>query len=218
MADNTLIAEARPDAGKGIARRLRATGRIPAVLYGRGLEAQSLSVETRALEHVLHTGGAGRNTLIDLQVGGKGSLVMVKDLHREPVRGAFMHCDFYAIDRDQRVDVRVPIHFEGKAPGVDMGGIVDHPVRELELNCLVTAIPEFIEADISTLEIGDSIHVSDLTVPSGAEVVTDAEAAVAICMAPRAVEEETEAEGVVEEGAEDAAAGEGDAKTEDGDS
>ncbi|MDJ0788934.1 MAG: 50S ribosomal protein L25 [Myxococcota bacterium] len=190
MAENTLIAEQRSETGKGIARRLRAEGRIPAVLYGRGVEAQSLSVDSRALDQLLRASGAGRNTLIDLQVEGKGNLVLVKDIHREPVRGGFMHADFYAIDRDQRVEVKVPLHFVGKAPGMDFGGILDHPVRELDITCLVTAIPESIDADMSPLNLGDALHVRDVPVPDGVEVVTDGDLTVAICVAPRAVEEE----------------------------
>ena len=214
MAENTLTAEQRSETGKGIARRLRAEGRIPAVLYGRGAEAQSLSVDSRELDQLLRASGAGRNTLIDLQVAGQASLVLVKDLHREPVRGGFMHADFYAIDRDQRVEVKVPLHFVGKAPGIDFGGILDHPVRELDITCLVTAIPESIEADMSSLELGDALHVRDIPVPDTLEVVTDGEMTVAICVAPRAAEEEetpeeaaAEVEG--EAAPEDAPSGEG---------
>jgi large subunit ribosomal protein L25 len=189
VAENSLVAEPRAETGKGVARKLRVAGRIPGVLYGRGREARPLTVDPRALERVLHESGAGMNTLVELRVGGDAMTVLVKEIQRDPVRGSYLHADFFALDLTQKVDVQVPIHFVGKAHGVEMGGVVDHPLRELELECLPRAIPEFIEVDVSHLDIGDSIHVRELTLPEGVELKTDPELAVAICNAPRAEEE-----------------------------
>ena len=210
LAENTLVAEPRTGTGKSVTRKLRSAGRIPAVLYGRDRDSQALSIETRALDTLLHASGAGRNTLIDLQVSGDTTTVMLKELQREPVDGGYMHADFHVIDLTQTVDVRVPLHFVGKAKGLDFGGIVDHPVREVELACLPGSIPEAIEVDVSPLEMGMSLHIRDLVLPEGVEVKSDGDLTIASCAAPRVVEEEEAAEAVAEgEAAAEGAAPEG---------
>lgn len=195
--------------GKGIARRLRRAGKIPAVFYGRGRDSRAITVDPHALERVLHASGSGMNTLIDLALSGDESVVLVKDLQRDPVRGAYLHADFYEVDLNKTVDVTVPIHFLGKAKGVEFGGIVDHPLREIEISCLPRAIPDAIEVDITELEIGDALHVSDLIAPAGVTITSDPEQAIANVMTPivEAEAEETETE-------EDAAAAETDATAE----
>ncbi len=214
MGEHILQAETRNEVGKGIARRLRRAGKIPAVFYGRGRDSRAIAVDPRALERVLHSSGSGMNTLIDLSMSGDESVVLVKDLQRDPVRGSYLHADFYEVDLNKTVEVMVPIHFTGRAVGVEYGGIVDHPLRELEITCLPRAIPDSVEIDITELQIGDSLHVRDLTVPDGVTIMTDLDLAVANVMAPVA-EEEPEVEEEVAEGAEaaPAAADEG----EDGD-
>ena len=202
---NALSAEPRTETGKGAARKLRAAGRIPAVLYGKSQEPQALTVDPEVLDAVLHASGAGLNTLIELEVSGSTETVLVKELQREPVRGEWLHADFYHVDMAQKVTVSVPIHLVGKAAGVDLGGILDHPIRDLEIQCLPGAIPEFVEVDVTALELGQSIHVGDMTLPAGVEVQTDESLAVASVVAPK---EEVEEEPVVEEGEEGAAEGE----------
>ena len=208
MAGNVLAAENRTETGKGAGRRLRAVGRIPAVLYGKGVETRSLSVDPRALNSLLHSSGAGLNTLIDLEIGGQSQQVLLKELQREPIGGGFVHADFFQVDLTERVTVSVPIHIVGTAKGVSLeGGILDLPVREVDIECLPTAIPDEIEVDVSALEIGDSIHVSDIVLPADTEMRTDLGLAVATVVAPKAAEEEEAAETVAEgESAEAAAA------------
>lgn len=201
MSDQALAAEIRENTGKGVARKLRASGRIPAVLYGKGKQTASLSVDPEALVRLLQASGAGRNTLIELKVGSGSHTVLLKDLQRDPVGGHSLHADFFEIDLRQTVEVEIPLHFIGKAPGVDFGGILDHPVRELQIECLPNAIPESVEVDVSSLQIGDSIHVHELVLPEGVELKTEGELAVAICEAPKAEEEEP-VEGEAVEGAE----------------
>jgi large subunit ribosomal protein L25 len=204
---NALVAEVRDATGKGAARKLRAAGRIPAVVYGRGTESRAISVDPSALQRLLQSGGAGMNTLIELSVDGTTRTVLVKELQRDPVRGRPLHTDFYLVQLDQKVEVSVPIHLVGKAPGVELGGILDHPLREIELECLPRAIPESVDVDVSALQVGDSIHVRDLELPEGASVRTDADLAVASVVAPVVVEEpepEEPEEGEEVEGAEDA--------------
>ena len=207
MAVNALVAEARDATGKGVSRRLRAAGRIPAVLYGKGAESKAISIDPSALQRLLQGSGAGMNTLIELSVDGTTRTVLVKELQRDPVRGRPLHTDFYLVDLDQTVEVSVPIHLVGRPEGVELGGILDHPLREIELECLPRAIPESVDVDVSALQVGDSIHVRDLELPEGASVRTDGDLAVASVVAPVVVEEpepEEPEEGEEVEGAEDA--------------
>lgn len=200
MSQNELAAEPRSATGKGAARKLRATGRIPAVVYGRAMQTRQVSVDPQDLDKLLHSTGAGLNTLIDLQLEGAEQQVLLKALQRDPVHGAFLHADFYQVDLSQAVVVSVPLRVVGRAPGVELGdGILDLPLREIEIACLPTAIPDHIEADVSELQIGQSLHVSELHLPEGAELRTDSALAVALVAAPK-VEEEAEAEGEAPEG------------------
>lgn len=202
MSQNELAAEPRSATGKGAARKLRATGRIPAVIYGRAMQTRQVSVDPQDLDKLLHSTGAGLNTLIDLQLEGAEQQVLLKALQRDPVHGAFLHADFYQVDLSQAVVVSVPLRVVGRAPGVELSdGILDLPLREIEIACLPTAIPDHIEADVSELQIGQSLHVSELHLPEGAELRTDSALAVALVAAPK-VEEEAEAEGEAPEGEE----------------
>ena len=216
MGENALAAEARSGTGKGVARKLRAEGRIPGVVYGKGRESRPVVVDVRALERLLQASGAGLNTLIDLKLDGGEQVVLVKELQREPVRGRYLHADFYAVDLTRTVEVSVPLHFVGKAPGIEYGGILDLPLREVQLECLPRAIPEFIEVDVSGLDMGQSLHVRDLVLPEGVTMRSDPDLAMATVVAPRAEEEaaapvETvvEGEAAAEAGAAAPEAGEG---------
>jgi large subunit ribosomal protein L25 len=198
VAENVLSAEPRSGTGKGVNRKLRAAGRIPGVVYGKKREPQPIQLDPAALEKLLRGSGAGLNTLIDLSVAGRTDTVLVKELQRHPVLGAFWHVDFYQVDLTRKITVAVPIHFVGKARGVEFGGILDHPLRELEVECLPRAIPEFVEVDVSNLEIGQAIHVSDLALPEGVEVKTDPTLPVASVVLPAAEVEATPTETIVE--------------------
>lgn len=206
MAEHELAIEARTATGKGVARKLRATGRIPGIFYGEG-EPRPVQLEAHALVRMLETSSAGINTLIDLKGAGlDGKVVLVKELQRDPVNGAALHADFYAVDVDRLVTVSVPVHLEGTAAGVKMGGIVDHALREVELECLPRAIPEELRIDVSALEIGDSLHVRDIPLPPGVEVLNDPDLSVVSVVTPRVEEEAAAAAGVEGEAAEAAPA------------
>lgn len=202
MPDNALQIDLRETTGKGVARKLRAAGRIPGVCYGKGQDSVSLAVDPHALRKLLDASDAGMNTIISLQGGGSldGTMVLVKELQRDPVRGAYLHADFYTVDIQQRVEVSVPVQLTGKAPGVEAGGVLDQALREIELSCLPLAIPKEIEADVSALELGQSLHVRDLALPEGVELVSDGDLSVVSVVAPMKEEEEAVA---VEEGAEE---------------
>lgn len=203
MADPTLAVELRSDTGKGFARRLRTQGRVPAVVYGHNRASISLTLEASELENLLKSSHAGLNTLIDLQGASevKGKIVLVKELQRHPVAGTLVHADFFEIDRSEKIHVSVPIHLTGSAVGVSLGGILEHSMREIDLACLPTAIPDSIDIDVSALEVGDTLHVSDLTLPDDVETSADPGLAVAHVAVPK-VEEvpEVVAEGEAVEG------------------
>jgi large subunit ribosomal protein L25 len=169
-----LKAEPRSEAGKGPARRLRAQGKVPAVLYGPEVETQRVSVDARQMWHALHT-DAGANVLINLAVDGETYLTLPREIQRDIVRGTLLHVDFLRIRRDVAIQVDVPIHLMGESVGVKEGGVVEHHLWELKVEVLPTDVPESLEADVSALAIGDSLHVSDLTVPDNVTVITPLE-------------------------------------------
>lgn len=188
MSETALVVEARTGTGKGVARRLRAGGRIPGVLYGRGREPLPIALDPRALERALRAGGA--NTLLDLTVAGRAqqgeTVVLVKELQRDPLLGAILHADLYQVDLSRAVEVDVPIHLVGKARGIELGGILEHTLREVRLECLPRAIPEAIELDVSSLDIGDVLHVRDLPFPKDVTLVTDGDLSVVHVALPAA--------------------------------
>lgn len=183
----------RESSGRSAARKLRAEGGVPAILYGSGVEALSLSIDRRSLERVLRTGA---NTLLDLkgpkQV--KGKLALLKELQRDPVSQRLLHCDVYSVDTSKKLHVSVPFHFEGRPRGVEQqGGIFETPAMEVEVSCLPFSIPDRISIDVSELEIGNIIHLRDITLPEGVEALVDGSLTVAQVSAPR-VEEVAEPE------------------------
>jgi large subunit ribosomal protein L25 len=179
----------RTKTGKGAAHRLRSEGQIPAILYGRGMETCALTLKPGELRKILTT-GAKENTLISLKVSGPGSdkignrVVMLKDLQMNPIKGTYMHADFYAVAMDEKIEVDVPIHLVGKAEGVKAGGILEQPRREVRVRCLPTEIPEFLEVDVSALKIGDSLHVQDMASAATCEIVADSNFTVASVTPP----------------------------------
>jgi large subunit ribosomal protein L25 len=218
MSEYKLAAENRSDAGKGAARRLRASGRVPAVLYGHGSRPQHLSIDARQFGQALRT-DAGVNVLIELEVGRERHLALAKEIQRHPVRGQFLHVDFIQVRRGEKVHVQVPVHLVGEAPGVREGGIADQDLYQVNVEAEVTAVPEVVEADVSGLGIGDVLRVADLKAPGGAVILDDPEASVVSVVAPT-VEAEPAAEEEAAEGAEGAEAaaeeaGEGESRGED---
>jgi large subunit ribosomal protein L25 len=198
-----LNAEVRDGVGKGAARKIRARGKVPAVLYGPQVEPQRVAVDERALWHALHT-DAGMNVLIDLQIDGQEYLTLPREVQRDIVRGTLLHVDFLRIRKDVAIQVDVPVHLVGESQGVKEGGVVEHHLWELKVECLPTDVPESIEADISRLGIGDSLHVSDLRVPGNVTVLTPEEETIVSVVPPPVLElpEEAPPEEEVPEGVE----------------
>jgi len=193
MEEVVLTAEAGRTTGSATARRLRGAGRIPAVLYGHGVDPQALAVEGRALRLALNT-EAGLNALISLDVSGDRHLAMARQLQRDPVRGTVAHVDFVIVRRDEVVTVEVPVHLEGEASLVHReDGLVEQQLFSLTVNATPSSIPSHIEVDITNLGIGDAIRVGDLTLPSGVSTDADPEEPVVAGQASR-VSAEVEAE------------------------
>lgn len=176
MEEINLTALPRDNMGKCPSKRLRKEGFVPAVLYGPHIEgALSLSLHNKELEKILHT-AAGGNVLVNLNIdGGKPRKVMFKDVMRHPLRGSLQHVDLFEILMDQKISVEVPIHLTGKAAGLAFGGIVQHDTRKITVKCLPSRIPDSIDLDITSLGIGDSLHVKDVKLSEGVEAVDDPE-------------------------------------------
>ena len=171
MAEYTLEAEPGRDTGSAASRRLRGSGRVPAVLYGHGLEARSLSVDARELRHAL-SGDAGLNQLLSLKVGSDTHLALARSLQRHPVRHTVVHVDFQVVSRDEVISAEVPIVLTGEAKAVEQEqGIVEQQLTSLTVHATPDRIPGNIEVDISALTIGEGIRVGDLTLPP--KVTTD---------------------------------------------
>ena len=163
-----LNAESRTDTGKSASRRLRGTGKIPAIIYGGGSDPQSLALShnevLRNLEHE-----AFYSHILSIKIDGRETRAILRDLQRHPSRAVILHMDLQRINENEKLKTQVPLHFLGEdaAPGVIGGGLVSHDLTEVAIECLPKDLPEFIEVDISALDVGDSIHLSGITVPDG---------------------------------------------------
>jgi large subunit ribosomal protein L25 len=205
MATVNLNVQSREETGKGPARRLRATGQIPVILYGVGFdESKMLAVDAKELSTALST-SAGARVVFKLALEGGGeTMALIKSLQREPVSRAFVHADLIAIDLNEPVDLSIPIHAVGTPVGVKMeGGVLEWARREIAIRVLPTAIPEFYELDISEMHVGSSVHVGDL-VAEGFEISDDPEQTICGVKSTKLEEEPVEED-------EDAVAAEGDA-------
>jgi len=210
MSDQlTISAEPRERAGKGASRALRREGRVPAVIYGDKKEAIAIHVEERALNKLLGT-GLFMNSLVQVDVDGKKTRTLPKDVAFDPVTDRPLHVDFFRLAKGAKVQVNIPVVFinEEESPGLKRGGVMNVVRHELDLMCDADQIPDQIEIDVTGLEIGDSIHISHVTLPEGAEsAITDRDFTIAGVTAPSALksseDEDEAAEGFEgEEGAE----------------
>jgi large subunit ribosomal protein L25 len=165
-----------------------------------------LSVDSKELYHLLHS--AGSNVVLDLVVNGKKHLAMPREVQRDHVRGQYLHVDFLEIRRDEKVTVEVPVHLTGESVGVKAGGVLEHHLWDLRVEAFPQDLPDSIQADISALQVGDSLRVADITIPDKVTVLTDTDETVASVVPPQAREvEEAEAEAVEGEAAEEEGAG-----------
>jgi len=198
-----LKAQIRKTVGNGPARTLRREGKVPAVLYGPKTETVLLSIDSKDFEQILKEASVG-SVLLNLQIqNGKTytQAAMIKELQTHPVTGSFLHVDFYEIDMQKKITAKVPVVAKGHSIGVEVGGLLQYVRRELEILCLPTEIPETIEVDITDLDIGDSIHVEDISLSGDVEIAADTNFTVVTVLAPK-VEEEVVEEEELEEGEE----------------
>lgn len=191
MGDVKFKVESRENTGKGAARKLRQLGLAPGVVYGGGTNATPIAFDIDALERLLASSHGGFNTLIDLEgpKGAAGKTVIAKEFQREPIRGRILHGDFYEVNLKEKIQVSVPIHLTGTPAGVVLGGVLDQQLREVEMLCLPGSIPDDLHADVSGLELGDSLHLSDLTLPAGIDMHTDPSLTVATVLVPRGLKD-----------------------------
>lgn len=211
----TLKADKRDAAGKGVARKLRAAGRLPAVVYGQGEEALSITLDAAETLHLFHNISV-ENTIVDLTVEGEGESfqTLVREIQMHPHRPDLVHVDFYRLQKGVKVDVEIPVNLVGTPEGVKSGGgILQQVIYELPVSVIPSMIPDSFDIDVSALEVGDSLHVSELTLPEGVEEIgLDPERTICTVVLPRAALAEDE------EGDDEAAEPEviGEASDEDG--
>jgi len=168
MSTFTLNLTNRTDLGKGASRRLRHLNQIPAVIYGSGLEPQSLQMNHDDIIRVLED-EAVYTSILDINIDGKVTKAVFKDIQRHAYKPKVLHLDFLRVNENEKIHMHVPIHFLGAdmAPGVKAGGQVNHNLNDIEVVCLAKDLPEFLELDVSALNMGDALHISDVTLPEG---------------------------------------------------
>ena len=197
-AEKNVEAKPRQGGGKNDARRLRTTGMIPAVVYGAGQDSQAIAVDPKQMNRILRS-ESGHNSIFDLSLGGQTAKVMIVDWQYEPIKGALLHVDMKRIAMDKVLQVSVPVVLKGEAPGVKVqGGILEQILREVEIQCLPADIPGHIDADVSQLNFGEVIRVSDLPHDDKVKFITDETQPVAHVVAVKEVVEAAPAEAAVE--------------------
>ncbi len=166
-----INAQSRTDAGKGASRRLRLQGAVPGIIYGADKEPSMITMVHNELAHALEN-EAFYSHILDLKLDGKSEQVVIKDLQRHPAKPFITHVDFQRVDMNEKLRMHAPLHFinEETSPGMKMGGNVSHSLSDVEITCLPKDLPEFIEVDMADMDIGDSVHLSDLQLPDGVEL------------------------------------------------
>jgi large subunit ribosomal protein L25 len=194
-----IHAETREPGNKHKARRLRRSGKVPAILYGPKTRAVTLQLDKK--EFSTRVAGLEGSHLVRLKSPATdlaGKVALVKDMQYHPITGDVIHADLYEVDLTAKIQVRVPLHFVGKAAGVVRGGILQPAVREIEVECLPLEIPAFFEVEVSALDIGDSLHVEDLPMPPGVQALYESNFALVSVVPPTVEEAPTPAQAPVE--------------------
>ena len=206
LCQSQLEAKVREGSGKGSARKARATGLIPAIVYGKHLEKPlQISVDPKAVKTAVNT-NKRLNTVIGLKIGSESHMVLLKEYQQDPVTRELLHADFIEVKETEQVKVKVPVQLVGKAEGQGQGGILTQMRRELEVWALPAAIPEKIDVDVTPLKIGHSLHINDVKMPAGITVKTSVNYTLAVVTAPEAEVVATPVAAAAVPGAEGAAA------------
>jgi len=196
----TLPAQKRDGTGKGVARKLRTAGRVPAVLYGRDLEPVHLSLEVREAEHLFHSISVD-NTIVELAVEGEKEAyqTLIREIQVHPLRLSLTHVDFLRIQKGVTVDVNVPLHLVGTPEGVkNSGGVLEQIIHDLAVRCIPSNIPESIDVDVAHLDINESLHIYDIEFGEGVEVMIEQKRTICSVAIPKVIEEPEEEEELVE--------------------
>src|SRR5512140_1710213 len=197
-----LEAGPRSNGGKRAARQLRRTGKVPAIFYGRKRRATPITVDAKEFLHkVSAIEGSHLIRLRSSMEDVANKVALIKETQYHPVNGAVLHADFYEVDMTEKLRLRVPLHFTGKAAGVALGGILQPVQRDVEVECLPGDIPEFIDVDVTALNIHDAVHVSELQAPEGVRIVYDTDSTLVTVLPPTVEEVKVEEAAVAAEGA-----------------
>ena len=201
MATATLSATPRTETGKGVARKLRAQHSVPGVLYGHHREPQPLVLDARELDRLVER-YATETTVVELGLDGQSVRTLIREVQRHPVKRNVLHVDFQALVAGEKVTVDIPIVLLGTPAGVKLGGVLDQTMRELTIHVDPSNIPNHIDIDVSGLELGQSIHVSDVPLAEGVTVLDDPDTTICVVAPPRVAEEEPAAAPEAETGGE----------------
>jgi large subunit ribosomal protein L25 len=200
---HTLKAQLRDERGKGAARQLRASGRIPATMYGHGDETRTLSLDAKEFER-LTSGISTESTIVDVEIdGGKKIPALIREVQKHPFRPDVLHVDFFQVHAGEKIKLTIPVRVTGNPAGVrNSGGVLQHSLHELEIECLPRDIPEGVEVDVTELEIGDTIHVRDLDIPK-VKVFNDPDLSVCSVTMPTVAKVDEDAEAEAADGVEE---------------
>ena len=202
MAHYTLAARKRELKGKGAAKKLRKENKTPAVFYGSDTDNLMLTVDSSDLKKIMKK-TAGENIILGLQIesdkGSDSKMVMLKELQSDPVRDIYLHADFYEVSMDKELTIDVPLRLVNTPVGVTNGGILQHVRREITISCLPDKLVEFIDLDVSELDIGESLHIKDINLPEGTRSLQEGSLTVAVVIAPTISAAEEEVEEIEEE-------------------
>jgi len=207
MATIQLDSKKRTTIGKGSARKLRSMGRLPVILYGPETSPIMLSLDYKQLQKILR-GKSAESVIFDLRVDSNGKnnskRVMIKEIQKDPVTRDYLHVDFYEISMEKELEVDIPVYLVNTPIGVSGGGILEHIRRELRISCMPKNLIDKIEIDVSGLDVGQSLHIEDISFPPGLKSIEDANLTIATVVAPTIEEEKVEEEEIEEEEIEEA--------------
>ncbi len=202
MANTALTAQLRTTKGKEAARKIRRNKQVPAIVYGPNIQPIMVALDYSQLYKVVKN-ATSENIMIDMQIqsdqGMETKKVMLKELQIDPIKDTYLHADFYEISMDTELTVEIAIHLVNTPVGVTRGGILQHVKREIEVSCLPGKLIDFVELDVSGLDIGDAVHVGDIPLPEGIKCLDDEDQTVAVVAAPTVGPERAEEEEEIEE-------------------
>jgi large subunit ribosomal protein L25 len=183
-----LSATLRSETGNGQVRRLRVSGFVPGIVYGKKRENQNVKVDTRTFSKILQ-GSESDNILVNLQIEGKPQLALVQEVQHDHLKGGILHVDFHAINENEEIHASVPVHLVGEAAGIKFGGLLELLHHDLEVRCLPKDLPDYLEVDVTPLGVGQAIHAGEMKLPAGVRVSLDGDVVIALVSESKVAEE-----------------------------